>query len=582
MRTPRVIRTTVATALAALLVAATPDSVPVPRYDLLIRNGMIYDGTGAAPVAGDIAVRGDRIAAVGPHLAGTATTLIDAHGKALSPGFINMLAHPEESLFVDGRALSDLAQGVTLEVLGEDSMGPLTPTMQGNVRERQGDIRYQVTWRTLGQYMDTLERRGISPNIASFVGAGTVRTNVLGEGDVQPDARQLAAMRALVHQAMEEGAVGLTTALMYSPNTYAKTPELIELAKVSAQCGGIYSAHVRNEGDRLIPAIDELIDIARASGAPGHIYHFKQSGADNWPKIGPAIARVEAARASGTRITADMYTYTASATGLDAAMPPWVQDGGLEKWIARMRDPAVRARVAREMHDAHPADWDNAYGQADAQGTLLLQFKNPALKPLTGKTLAEVARTRGKTPEETAIDLVIEDGSRVGVSYSVMTEANLRHEVALPWMMFDSDEAGQAPEGVFLLSNAHPRAYGNFARLLGRYVRDERIVPLAEAIRRLTSLPAATLSLAGRGTLVPGAFADIVVFDPATITDHATFARPHQLATGVSDVIVNGGIALRGGRPTSVRTGRFVRGRAWTGAAGGGCREKASDWRWSH
>lgn len=408
-----------------------------------------------------------------------------------------------------------------------------------------------------------------------------MRTNLLGEGDIQPDARQLAEMRALVHEAMEEGAVGLTTALMYSPNTYAKTPELIELAKVSAQCGGIYSAHVRNEGDRLIPAIDELIDVARASAAPGHIYHFKQSGADNWSKIGPAIARVEAARASGTRITADMYTYTASATGLDAAMPPWVQDGGLERWIARMRDPAVRARVAREMHDAHPADWDNAYGQAGAQGTLLLQFKNPALKPLTGKTLAEVARMRGKTPEETAIDLVIEDGSRVGVSYSVMTETNVRRELALPWMMFDSDEAGQAPEGVFLLSNAHPRAYGNFARLLGRYVRDERIIALAEAIRRLTSLPAAMLSLAGRGTLVPGAFADIVVFDPATITDHATFARPHQLATGVSDVIVNGGIALRGGRPTSDRTGRFVRGRAWIGAAGGGCRKKASDWQWS-
>ena len=561
-----------------LLLSATP----LPRYDLIVRGGAIYNGTGAAPVTGDVAVRGDRIAAIAPHIVGDAAQEIDARGKALAPGFINMLAHPEEALFADGRALSDLAQGVTLEVLGEDSMGPLTPQMQRNLRQRQGDIRYPVTWRTLGGYMETLQRRGIAPNIASFVGAGTVRTNLLGERDVQPDARQLAAMQGLVARAMEEGAVGLTTALMYSPNTYAKTPELIALAKVSARCGGIYSAHIRNEADRLIPAIDELVEIARASGAPGHIYHFKQSGADNWPKIDAAIARVDAARRAGTRITADMYVYTASATGLDAAMPPWVQDGGLEAWIARLRDPATRTRVAKEMRDAHPADWDNAYGQAGANGTLLLAFKNPRLKPLTGKTLAEVARMRGVSPEEAAMSLVVEDGSRVGVSYRGMSEANIRREIAQGWMMFDSDEAGQAPAGPFLLSNPHPRAYGNFARLLGRYVRDERIVPLAEAIRRLTSLPAATLSLAGRGTLRTGNFADIVVFDPATIADRATFEQPHQLATGVSDVIVNGGIALRAGQPTGKPTGRFVRGRAWTGARSGGCRVNASDWRWAN
>ena len=577
----RAVRTTVAASLLCLTLGAAPRGSPSPAYDVIIRNGVIYDGTGNEPVHGDVAVKGDRIAAIGLNLAGSARTTIDARGRAVAPGFINMLAHPEVSLFADGRALSDLAQGVTLEVLGENSMGPLTPAMQVNMRVRQSDIHYPVTWRTLGQYMEMLERRGISPNIASFVGAGTVRTNLLGEADVQPNTKQLEAMRTLVRKAMEEGAVGLTTALIYSPNTYARTPELIALAKVSAQCGGIFSAHVRNEGDRLIEAIDELVTVARASGAPGHIYHFKQSGPDNWAKIGAAVSRVEAARASGTRITADMYTYTASATGLDAAMPPWVQDGGLEKWISRMRDPAIRERVIREMKDAHPTDWDNAYGQAGADGTLLLGFKTAALKPLTGKTLAEVAKMRGKSPEETAIDLVIQDGTRIEVSYRGMTEANVQREVALPWMMFDSDEAGQAPEGVFLLSNPHPRAYGNFARLLGKYVREEKRASLSEAIRRLTSLPAETLSLKGRGTLRPGNVADIVVFDPKTITDHATFPKPHQLATGVSDVIVNGGIAFRNGQPTTLRSGRFVRGRAWTGAPDGGCRASASEWGWA-
>ena len=571
--------------IAALLGAASCVAVagagPDPAYDLIIRGGTLYDGTGAAPVAGDVAVTGDRIVRIAPHIAGTARTEIDARGKAVAPGFINMLAHPEESLFADGRALSDLAQGVTLEVMGESSMGPLSPAMQKEMRDRQGDLKYAVGWSTLGGYLETLERRGIAPNVASFVGAGTVRANLLGERNVQPDAAQLAAMRGLVRQAMEEGALGLTTALMYTPETFAKTPELVALATVSAQCGGIYSAHVRNEGDRLIEAIDETIAVAKGSGAPAHIYHFKQSGADNWPKIEPAIARVEAARAAGTRITADMYTYTAAATGLDAAMPPWVQDGGIEHWIARLRDPAVRARLLPEMRDPHPADWDNAYGKAGAEGTLLLGFKTAALKPLTGKTLAEVARLRGKSPEDTAIDLVIEDGTRIEVAYRVMTEANVRRGIQLPWMMFDSDESAPAPEGVFLLSHPHPRAYGSFAKLLGKYVREERLVPLAEAIRRLTSLPAATLSLTARGTLKPGYFADIVVFDPATITDHATFDRPHQLATGVSAVIVNGGVAMQDGRATGKATGRVVRGRAWTGAAGGGCRAGAGDWTWA-
>ena len=351
------------------------------------------------------------------------------------------------------------------------------------------------------------------------------------------------------------------------------------LAKVSARCGGVFSAHVRNEGDQLLPAIDELITVAKASGGPGHIYHFKQSGPDNWGKLDEAVARVEAARGAGLRITADMYPYTASATGLDAGMPRWVQDGGLEQWIKRLKQPEIRARVAAAMRDPHPGDWDNAYGQAGADGTLLLAFKNPALKPLTGKTLAEVARMRGKSPEETAMDLVVEDGSRVGVSYRSMSEANVRREMALPWMMFDSDEAAPAPEGVFLLANNHPRAYGSFARVLGRYARDQQALPLADAVRRLSGLPAATLSLKGRGTLKAGNFADIVVFDPATITDHATFERPHQLATGVSEVVVNGAVALDHGRPTGKPTGRVVHGRAWKGY-GSGCRASPADWRW--
>jgi N-acyl-D-amino-acid deacylase len=559
-------------AVAGLLVTSAAPPAP-ERYSVLIRGGTIYDGSGGAPYVGDVGLKGDKIAYVGPHAPGRAARTIDASGKAVSPGFINMLAHPEESLIADGRGLSDVQQGVTLEVLGEDSMGPLTPIMKIRARQRQGDIKYPITWTTLGQYMTMLQRKGISPNIASFVGAGTVRVNVLGERDVQPTARQLAAMQQLVLQAMKEGAVGVTTALIYSPNTYAKTPELIALAKVSARCGGIYSAHMRSEGDRLEEAIGETIAIAEASGGPAEIYHFKQAGRDNWAKFDKAVAMIDAARARGVRITADMYVYTAGATGLDAAMPSWAQDGGLEKWIARLRDPATRARVAAEMRDPHPKTWENLYAGAGPDGTLLLAFKNPKLKPLTGKTLAEVARMRGKSPEETAMDLVIEDGSRVGVAYFLMSEDNVRKGLRLPWMSFDSDEAAPAPEGVFLLSNNHPRAYGNFARLLGHYVRDEKQVSLAEAIRRLTSFPAGNLSLRQRGSLRPGHYADVVVFDPATIQDHATYDKPHQLATGVDDVFINGVQVLKGGKHTGAKPGRVVRGPGWTGWPGGGaCR----------
>jgi N-acyl-D-amino-acid deacylase len=568
--------------ILAVALASASGAAAAPRatYDVVIRRGLIYDGSGGPPFRGDVAVKGDRVAAIAPRLRGRGRTEVDARGKAVSPGFINMLAHPEESLLVDGRGLSDLAQGVTLEVIGEDSMGPLTPRMKALALQREGDIKYPITWTTLGEYLEGLEKKGISPNVAAFVGEGTVRTNLLGENDVQPAPEQLAAMEGLVKQAMEEGALGLTTALIYAPNTYARTPELIDLAKVSARCGGMYIAHIRDESGGLLGAIQETIDIAQASGAPAEIYHFKEAGRDNWDKLEPAIALIEAARARGVRITADMYTYPASATGLDAAMPTWVQDGGLEAWAERLKDPAIRARVAAEMRDPHPT-WDNALHNAGAEGVLFLGFKSEALKPLIGKTLAEVARARGKSPEDTAMDLVIEDGSRVEVAYFEMSEANLRREVALPWMSFDSDASAPAPEGVFLKSAVHPRAYGSFARLLAKYVRDNHDLTLQEAVRRLTSFPAQTLSLDDRGRLARGYYADIVVFDPATIADRATFTHPHQLAVGVTDVLVNGAFAFRDGQATGAPTGRFVHGRAWTGAPGGGCRPSAADWTWA-
>ncbi len=571
------LRLTLSAILATLLAGA---AYAAAGHDVIIRNGVIYDGSGGPGVAGDVAIDGDRIVYVGPHAPGRGKFELDAHGKAIAPGFVNMLAHPEESLFADGRALSDIAQGVTLEVLGEDSMGPLNAQMRALGVQRQSDIKYPVDWSTLGGYLETLEKRGIAPNIASTVGAATVRTYVLGEGNVQPTPQQLGEMRRLVRQAMEEGALGLSTALIYSPGSYAKTPEIEALATESGSCGGIYISHMRSEGDRLMEGLEELIDISRVSGAPAEIYHLKASGKPNWGKLDAVIARVEKARAEGTRITADMYTYTAGATGLDAAMPPWVQDGGLEAWIQHLKDPATRARVIADMKDPAPA-WENLALRAGPEGTLLLAFKNPALKPLTGRTLASVAAERHASPQDTAIDLVIEDGTRVGVAYFLMSEENVRRETALPWVSFGSDEAAPAPEGVFLESNNHPRAYGNFARLLGRYVREEHALTLSAAIHQLSALPASNLSLAERGLLKAGYIADVVVFDPATITDHSTYERPHQLATGVSEVLVNGRLALKDGKPTGAATGRVVRGRAWKGRAGGGCRRASKEWTWN-
>jgi len=573
--------------LAALVFAASAAALALsgaaaeaPHYDVLIRNGTIYDGSGSAPFVGDVAIKGDRIVYVGPRAPGTAAKLIDASGRAVSPGFINMLSWANESLLVDGRGQSDLRQGVTLEVMGEgDSMGPLTPEMKHLAEQRQIDIHYKIDWTTLGEYLEKLEKQGISPNVTSFVGATTVRVRELGEENVAPTPAQLARMQALVKQAMEEGAVGVGSSLIYSPATYAKTPELIALMQQAAACGGMYISHMRNEGNHVLDALDELIDISKASGAPAEIYHMKVAGKANWNKLSPMIAKIDAARAAGHRITANMYTYQAGATGLDAAMPPWVQEGGLEKWIARLKDPAVRKRVITEMRNPNTA-WDNLYALAGPEGTLMLQFKNPKLKPLTGKRLSEIAAMRHESPEDAAIDLVIEDGTRVGVAYFLMSEDNIKRELALPYVSFGSDEAAQAPEGVFLKSNPHPRAYGNFARVIGRYTRDEKVISLAQAIRKLSALPASNLSLRDRGLLRVGDYADVVVFDPATVQDHATYDHPQLFATGVREVFVNGVEALRNGQPTGAHSGRFVRGRAWTGWPDGGCRKSAADWSW--
>jgi N-acyl-D-amino-acid deacylase len=556
-------------AFAAMLLSSA--ATPAADYDILIKGGTVYDGSGSAPFVGDVAIKGDKIAYVGPNAPGTAAKMVDATGEAVSPGFINMLSWAVESLIQDGRGLSDTRQGVTLEVFGEgDSMGPLTPEMKRLDLKRQGDIKYPIRWTTLGQYLDYMQRKGITPNVASFVGATTVRVHELGEKDVDPTPEQLDRMRALVREAMKEGALGVGSSLIYAPATYAETPELVAITTEAGKCGGMYISHMRSEGNKLLEAIDELIQISRESGAPAEIYHFKQAGKTNWAKLDDAIAKVNAARAGGQRITADMYTYTAGATGLDAAMPPWVQSGGLEAWIERMKDPKTRAKVIEEMRTP-TNEWENLMLLSGGpENVLLVAFKNPKLKPLTGKTLAEVAKMRGKSPEETAIELVSEDGSRVGTVYFLMSEDNVKREVALPWMSFGSDEGSEAPEGVFLKSNAHPRAYGNFVRVLGQYARDDKVITLQDAVHRLSWLPATNLGIRGRGALREGYYADVVIFDPAKVQDHATYAKPHQLATGVNDVFVNGVQVLKGGEHTGAKPGRFVHGPGWIGWPDGG------------
>jgi N-acyl-D-amino-acid deacylase len=550
--------------LLVLLLFCSSLNAADSSYDLIIRNGTIYDGSAKKPFAGDVAIDGDKIAAVGELKNIRARKEIDASGLAVAPGFINMLSWANESLIEDGRSQSDIRQGVTLEVMGEgESMGPLNEKMKETMVEAQADIKYAIKWITLGEYMDHLVRRGISCNVASFVGATSVRIHEVGYADRLPTAEELERMKKLVRDAMEEGALGVGSSIIYAPAFYAKTDELIALCKVAAEYNGMYISHIRSEGNTFLEALDELIQISREARIPAEIYHLKAAGKANWPKLDAAIKKVEAARKRGLKITADMYTYTAGATGLDASMPPWVQEGGYKAWAERLKDPTTRERVRKEM--ITPTEkWESLYLMAGSpEQVLLVGFKNDALKPLTGKTLAEVAKLRGKSPEETAMDLVIEDGSRVSTIYFLMAEDNVKKQIALPWVSFGSDEASCAPEGAFLKSNPHPRAYGNVARLLGHYVRDEKIIPLEEGVRRLTLLPAMNMKLDRRGALKRGYFADVVVFDPAKISDHATYEKPHQYSRGVTHVFVNGVQVLKDGEHTGAKPGQVVRGPGW-------------------
>ena len=549
---------------ACVPAATPPNPLKVRTHDVIIRGGTVYDGSGSKGQITDIAIDGDRVTVVGNLTGARASREINAQGLAVAPGFINMLSWANESLIEDGRAMSDIMQGVTLEVMGEgDSMGPLNDAMKKEALEQQGDIKYDIPWTTLGEYLDYVVKRGISPNVASFVGATTVRVHEIGYADRAPTPEELLKMQALVRQAMEEGALGVGSALIYAPAFYAKTDELVALAKAASPYGGTYISHMRSEGARLLESVDELMRIAKEGGVSGEIYHLKAAGKANWDKLAAVIAKVDSARAAGLNIRANMYTYTAGQTGLDASMPPWVQEGGYKEWAKRLQDPAIRARVAADMRT--PTDkWENFFTAVESpEQILLVGFKADSLKKFTGKSLAQVARIRGKSPEETAMDLVVQDGSRVGTVYFLMSEANVRREIAIPWVSFGSDAGAPATEGVFLKSSTHPRTYGNVARLLGRYVRDEKIIPMEEAIRRLTSQPATNLKISSRGQLRPGYFADVVIFDPARVHDLATFDQPHQYSTGMVDVFVNGTQVLRDGQHTGAKAGRVVRGPGW-------------------
>lgn len=555
------------TAMLVFCVSALAAEESNGHFDLLIRNGLVYDGSGAPPEQRDIAVNDDRVAALLPRGAeASADRIVDAKGRAVAPGFINVLSWSTESLIEDGRGMGDTKQGVTLEIFGEGwSMGPLNPAMKADLVARQGDIEFDVEWTTLGEYLEYLVRRGITPNVASFVGATTVRIHELGETDVQPDARQLARMQELVRAAMREGALGVGSSLIYPPAFFANTDELVALSKAAAEFRGGYITHMRSEANQLLGAIDETLAIGRATGQRVEVYHFKAAGEKNWPKMAQAIAKIEAARDEGVQISANMYAYTAGATGLTAAMPPWVQDGGHGAMIERLKDPATRERVIAEMK-APSDDWENLRLLAGgAERVLLIGFKNDELKPLTGKTLADVATLRGTPVEDTIIDLIVDDDSRVDTAYFLMSEDNVELGLKQPWVSLGSDAESSAPEGVFLKSSTHPRAYGNFARFLGHYSRDRKLMPLEEAIHRLTGLPAGNWKLRGRGCLDVGCYADLVVFDPAAIGDHATYDEPQQYSTGVSAVFVNGVQVLRDGEHTGAKPGRVVRGPGWSG-----------------
>jgi N-acyl-D-amino-acid deacylase len=528
-------------------------------FDVIIRNGTVYDGSGAEPKQADVAIRGDRIAGIGDFKATEAKAVIDAKGLAVAPGFINMLSWSTVSLIHDDRSQSEIRQGVTTEIMGEgESMGPVNDRVRERMIRQQIDIKYDIKWNTLAEYLHYLEKRGVSCNVASFIGATTIREYVIGFEDKQPTPEQLDQMRELVRKEMEAGALGIGTSLIYPPAFYAKTEELIELCKVAAKYQGKYISHMRSEGSRLLEALDELIRISREAKIPAEVYHIKVSGQQNWPKIDDLLSRIEVVQKEGLKITADMYTYTAGGTGLDASLPPWTEDGGYPALFKRLRDPATREKIKAEVQKP-TSGWENLYFDAGGpEHILLAEFKSEKLKPLTGKTLAEVARMRGKDPIDTAMDLIAEDESRVGTLYFIMSEDNVKKELAKPWISFGSDEASQAPEGLFLKSNPHPRAYGNFARVLGKYSRDEKVIPMKEAVRRLSGLPATNLGLDHRGFLKEGMFADVVVFDPVTIADRATYEKPHQYAVGVKHVFVNGVQVLKDGEHTGAKPGRAL------------------------
>lgn len=542
------------------LLAQEHASPPVPaEFDLIIKGGTVYDGTGSEPRQVDVAIRGDRIAGVGDFKSAKAKTTIDAKGLAVAPGLINMLSWSNESLIQDGRSQSEIRQGVTTEIMGEgESMGPVNDRVREHMLREQADIKYDIKWHTLAEYLHYLEKRGVSCNVASFLGATTVREYVIGFEDKQPTPEQLEQMRELVRKEMEAGALGIGTSLIYPPAFYAKTDELIELCKVAAKYQGKYISHMRSEGNQLFQALDELLRIAREAKIPAEVYHIKAAGKKNWPKEDELLARIEQAQKEGLNVRANMYTYTAAGTGLDACFPPWTEDGGYPALFKRLRDPATRAKIKAEVQ-IDSDKWENLYlASGSPDQILLVAFKSDKLKPLTGKTLAEVAKMRGKDPIETAMDLVAEDESRIGTIYFLMSEENVKKEMATPWISFGSDEASQAPEPPFTKSNPHPRAYGNFARVLGKYVRDEKVIPMKEAIRRLSALPATNLGLDHRGFLKEGMFADVVVFDPASVTDHATFDKPHQYATGVEHVFVNGVQVIKNGEHTGAKPGRAL------------------------
>ena len=534
-------------------------SLLAEEFDVIIKGGTVYDGSGSEGQHLDLAIKGDRIAGVGDFKSAKAKATVDATELAVAPGFINMLSWSNESLIQDGRSQSEIRQGVTTEIMGEgESMGPVNDRVREHMLREQKDIKYEIKWNTLAEYLQYLEKRGVSCNVASFLGATTVRENVIGFEDKAPTPQQLDEMRELVRREMEAGALGIGTSLIYPPAFYAKTDELIELCKVAAKYQGKYISHMRSEGNRLLEAFDELLRIAREANIPAEIYHIKAAGQQNWGKIDKLLSGVESAQKEGLKIRANMYTYTAAGTGLGACLPPWTEDGGYPALFKRLRDPATREKIAAQVK--RPTDeWENLYLAAGSPDKILVVgFKSQKLKPLTGKSLAEVAKMRGKDPIETIMDLIAEDESRIDSVYFLMSEENVKKEIVKPWISFGSDEGSQAPEGVFLKSNPHPRAYGNFARVLGKYVRDEKMITLPEAIRRLSAFPATNLGLDHRGFLKEGMFADVVVFDPATIADRATFQKPHQYAVGVKHVFVNGVHVIKDGEHTGAKPGRAL------------------------